>query len=191
MLQPYLKMAKANKVEQFAIAGELNSLQTSPYWPSFIRFARPLYSGKLLVTPTWPGPTRHAAGTILGVDAYPSFPHAPPSTSVAQLLAGWNSVLRRVPLPHGTALYEVGINAVDGAYQAPSTFHNGAFDQQIQVNWFRTACQFMRGHKMGGVYFWGAWLEANGGNLLSQPNPNAASQIQPDSQAVIRNCFSH
>ena len=36
-----------------------------------------------------------------------------------------------------------------------------------------------------------AWLEANGGNLLSQPNPNAASQIQPDSQAVIRNCFTH
>ena len=192
VLRPYLRMAQNNKVEQFAISGELNSLQNSPYWPSVIKFARHLYSGKLLVTPTWPlGPTRHAAGTTFGVDAYPNFSHAPSSASVAQLLAGWNGALRATSLPAGATLYEVGINAVDGAYTFPSVFHNGVFDQQIQVNWFTTACQFVKSHKLGGIYFWGSWLESNSGNLLSQPNPNAAAELQPASQTAIRACFKH
>jgi hypothetical protein len=192
VLGPYLRMAKTNKVEQFGIAGELNSLQKNKNWPAFIKFARKLYKGQLLMAPTWPGgPMKHAAGTTLGTDAYPRFPSQKPSATVKQILTGWNRSLKGYALPPGITIYEVGINATDDAYAFPSVNHSGAFNQNIQVTWFTAACQFVKSHKLGGVYYWGQWFEANGGNLLSQPNPNAAAQLQPKAQTAIRACFKH
>jgi hypothetical protein len=190
VLAPYLRMAKTTKAEEFGIMGELNSLAGNPNWVPTVSFARHLYPGKLLVVPTWPrGPSNHARGTTWGVDAYPRLPHAKPDATPAQLLAGWNSALKQTKLPAGVTLYEVGINAVDGAYAFPSVYNQGAFDQQIQVNWFTAACNFVKSHNFGGLYYWGQWFEANGGNLLTQPNPGAATQIQPNSQPLIRKCF--
>jgi hypothetical protein len=43
-----------------------------------------------------------------------------------------------------------------------------------QANWFTAACRFAKTHNLGGIYFWGAFLAFNSGNLLTQPAYAAA-----------------
>jgi hypothetical protein len=190
-LKPYLQMAQTNDVEQFSVSGELNSLAGSRYWPPLIESARRLYSGQLGFATTWPvgGTTEHPDGSILGIDAYPRLPSTKDSASVTEVLAGWNEALRSQPLPSGVTLYEVGINAIAGAYAFPSRVAQGSFDQQIQANWFAAACRFAESHKLGGLYFWGPDLRFNRGRLTSAPEPTAPFQLQPAAQAAIRECF--
>jgi hypothetical protein len=190
-LRPYLRMAQTNKVEQFSVSGELNSLAASRYWPALIASVRRLYSGRLVFATTWPvgGTTAHPSGSIVGIDAYPRLASTKDSASASEVLAGWNDALRTESIPNGATLYEVGINANDGAYALPSAIAQGAFNEQVQANWFTAACEFVKTHKLGGIYFWGPDIRFNHGKLTPQPEPKAPFQLQPATQAAIRECF--
>jgi hypothetical protein len=190
-LEPYLRMAKAERVEQFSVSGELNSLAGSKYWPALIKSAHDLYGGKLVFATTWPvgGTTAHPDGSVIGIDAYPRLPNAKDTASATEVLAGWNAALRTQALPKGAVLYEVGINANNGAYALPSQVALGAFNEQVQANWFTAACRFAKAQKLAGIYFWGPDLRFNSGNLTSQPVPTSPFQLQPSAQTAIRECF--
>jgi hypothetical protein len=114
---------------------------------------------------------------------------------VAKLLAGWNAYRLVVPFAAQAAkdtFEEVGINAVDGAYADANVEPppGGTFNQTIQANWFTAACEFVKEHKMEGLYFWGPELTFNLGNLIAQPDSTQPSELQPAAQAAIRKCFT-
>jgi uncharacterized protein YjbI with pentapeptide repeats len=196
VLKPYLEMAQANKVTRFVISSELSSMSTSAQWPSAIASAKKLYSGQLVFDSIWIALKGDVhAGTAVAQDAYPHEPRATPTSSVAKLLAGWNAYRLVVPfaVPAASDTFEeVGINAVDGAYSdanvAPPP--GGTFNQMIQANWFTAACEFVKEHKMQGLYFWGPELTFNLGNLIAQPDSTQPSELQPAAQAAIRKCFT-
>jgi hypothetical protein len=192
VLRPYLQMAQQYKVARFSISGELNSLVRSKYWPRFVKAARKIYSGRLIQATTWPtGSHTHIGGTAFGVDAYPRLKHLEPSASVTQILKGWDALLHDHRIPSRTPLYEVGIKAVNGAYNLPSDFSrpHAKFNEQVQAKWFTAACKFVNAHDLGGLYVWGPDIRFNHGNLMSKPEPKKGSQLQPAAQAAVRKCF--
>ena len=197
VLKPYLEMAQANRVTRFAISSELTSLSSSLQWPSVIASAKQLYSGQLTFDSSWVEPLAGAVhpGTAVAQDAYPDVLHTTPTTTVAQLLAGWNTYLKAEPLATAAAsdvFEEVGITAIDGTYAKPNLAPppGGTFNQTIQANWFTAACEFVKDHKVGGLYFWGPQLYYNFGKLITKPDPTQPSELQPASQAAIRKCFA-
>ena len=196
VLKPYLEMAQANKVTRFAISSELTSMSTSSQWASAIAAAKKLYSGQLVFDSIWAEPLKGAvhAGTAVAEDAYPHVSHTTPTSSVAQLLAGWNTYLKGESFAIAAAddtFEEVGIPALDGSYADPNVDPppGETFNQAIQANWFTAACEFVKEHKIGGLYFWGPWLYYNSGKLMTKPDPAQASELQPAAQAAIRKCF--
>ena len=193
-LKPYLEMAQANNVALFSISSELSSLSLEKAWAPTIAFVHSLYTGELVFDSSWNYDSGEVhQGTAVALDAYP--PLAQPNTAtVAQLLAGWNDYLKVQPLPT-TATHvtfdEVGIAAADGAYADPNIPPaNATFNQTIQANWFTAACEFVKQHKLEGMYFWGQQLSLNLGNLITRPNPQQVSELQPAAQAAIRKCFA-
>lgn len=197
VLTPYLQMAQTDKVARFDISVELSSLGTASQWASTISFAKKLYSGQVVFDGDWVGSDGGTgmvphAQTSFALDTYPKLPKATPSFSVSQLLWQWNGVLLfdGFPLPGpDVTIDEVGIPAEDGAYVNPSTFSGGAFDPKIQANWFAAACDFAKTHELGGIYFWGPQFAYNFGKLITKPDPNASTELQPQTQAVIKACF--
>ena len=197
MMKPYLEMAQSNNVARFTISLELESLTKTDQWPATIAFARKLYTGQLVFATSWRGSLPHGRGevhkyTSVAIDTYPGVPTATPASSVAQLLSGWNAYLAAKPF--GTAdrnvtIDEAGIVAADGAYRTPWIYVDGTFDQTIQANWFKAACEFTRDHKLGGIYFWGPQFTYKFGTLTTQPDPAQTSELQPAAQAAIRACF--
>jgi hypothetical protein len=200
-LQPYFQMAQADRVEHFAIQTELDSLADLPNWTTAISTAHGMYKGNLVFDYSWDTPAVKVAraGTTLALDTYPKV-SAPITDTPAQLTAQWNHLLTtrtyyRVPTISKVTIDEIGIAAQDGAYGQPykgqltptSTYK---FNQTIQVNWFTAACSFMKQHKMKGIYYWGPWLATSNGAMLSKPNPNKPSNIQPLAQSALRRCFS-
>lgn len=196
-LTPYLKMAQSNHVEDFAISTELSSLAHKSNWSAAISKAKSLFKGKLSFTASWAktGNMTQWPNTQLGVDTYRPILTASSTWSPAQLLAGWDAVLKTIPILSisNTTIDEVGIAAQTGAYQIPAAGYFPIsvypFNQTIQVNWITTACAFMKEHQMKGIYFWGPLLAVNGGGLLTSPNPNQSGNLQPQAQTAIKNCF--
>ncbi|MGD0394633.1 MAG: hypothetical protein ABSC41_18545 [Acidimicrobiales bacterium] len=196
MLKPYLEMAQSNSVARFTISLELESLTHTPYWPATIAFARKLYTGQLVFATSWRGSLPHGRGevhkhTSVAIDTYP-VTSAAPTSSVAQILSGWNAYLAAKPfgtLDRNVTIDEAGIVAVDGAYRTSWIYLNGTFNQTIQANWFKAACEFTKDHKLGGIYFWGPQFTYNFGNLTAKPDPGETSELQPAAQAAIRACF--
>jgi Glycoside Hydrolase Family 113 len=197
VLTPYLKLAQQLKVEHFAISTELSSLSKKPNWASLIRTAKRYYKGQLVFTVAWHhGEVTHA-GTSPGMDAYQTV-LAPDSATPSQLLAGWNYAATKadpLPFPLSSAtIDEVAIVAQDGAYATPWAWSlplsTNPFDQRIQANWYSMACSFFKTHNMRGIYFWGIWY-ANGANaVLTTPSPSLSQEIQPESVAVIKECYT-
>ena len=202
MMAPYLALAASDKVTGFTISLELASLSTATQWSSVITWAKSKehYTGQLVFATSWRaapngGKGEVHAGTSVGMDSYPGIEpesKAPPTASVAQLLAGWNSFLSSHK--YGTAdsnvtIDEVGIEAVDGAYQTPYIAVTGTFNQSIQGNWFKAACEFYKAHKQSGIYFWGPDFTYNSGNLMTAPDSSQPEQLQPAGQAAIKACF--
>ena len=197
ILKPYLEMAQANKVTRFAISSELTSMSTSSQWASAIAAAKKLYSGQLVFDSIWAEPLKGAVhtGTAVAEDAYPHVSHTTPTSSVAQLLAGWNTYLKGESFAitaSDDTFEEVGIPALDGSYADPNVDPppGETFNQTIQANWFTAACEFVKEHKIGGLYFWGPWLYYNSGKLMTKPDPGQTSELQPLAQAAIRKCFA-
>jgi hypothetical protein len=197
-LTPYLEMAQSDHVESFAIASELSSMNKYSNWNSFITAVKKIYTGNVVITDSWSsnGNIIPYAGASLGIDTYRPVSAALGSWSPAQLLAGWDTLLKTtVPVPKNTAITmdEVGIVAQSGAYQGP----NGAdyplaghpFSQLVQVNWFTMACAFMKEHAFKGIYFWGPSFSNNAGGLPTAPDMGSLTDIQPQAQVAIKNCF--
>jgi hypothetical protein len=193
-LKPYLEMAQENRVAMVSISSELSSLSSERGWTPTIAYIHSLYTGQLIFDSSWNIDSGEVhQGTAVALDAYPPI-QQPYTATVAQLLAGWNDYLKVLPLPTAASRVtfdEVGIAAADGAYADPNIPPpNATFNQTIQANWFTAACEFVKQHKLPGMYFWGQQLSLNLGNLITQPNPQQVSELQPAGQAAIRKCFA-
>jgi hypothetical protein len=196
-LVPYLKLAQSLKVEYVSIASELDSLAKQPKWASVITSAKRYYKGTLIFTVPWhPGQIAHA-GTQPGLDAYQGIPD-PASATPAQLLAGWNYAIAksdRVPFAlTKVAIDEVAIPAQDGAYPTPWVsslpLATNPFDEKIQANWYSMACSFFKTHHLLGIYYWGVFYDNGAAAVLTTPNEGYPQEIQPQSAAVIKECYT-
>jgi hypothetical protein len=196
-LVPYLKLAQQLKVEYISIASELDSLAKQPKWASVITAAKRFYKGTLIFTVPWhPGQIAHA-GTQPGLDAYQGIPESPSATPT-QLLAAWNYAIARsdrVPFQLSKiAIDEVAIPAQDGAYPTPWVsslpLATNPFDPKIQANWYSMACSFFKTHHLLGIYYWGVFFDNGAAAVLTAPSAGYPQEIQPDSAAVIKQCYT-
>lgn len=199
-LTPYLRMAQQDHVEHFAVTTELDSLTLKPEWASTISASKALYKGNLAFDILWQTNVTQKlfAGTTPALDAYQWVSGATNTTPVSELLKSWDKSLAssaRLDYPAEKAtIEEIGIPAQDGAYlepfawSLPSASH--PFNQTIQANWFTMACEFFKENKMGGIYYWGSYLDVGANAVLKTPNPKAPQAIQPRSVASIQKCFT-
>jgi len=88
---------------------------------------------------------------------------------------------------------EVGIPAQVGAYQGPNgsdyPLTNNPLSQLVQVNWFTMACAFAKQQATPGLYFWGPIMTYNSGLLPTTTDSTYTSNLQPEGQVAIMNCF--
>jgi hypothetical protein len=197
VLTPYLKLAQQLKVEHFAIATEIDSLVKKPNWASLIKTAKRYYKGQLVFAVPWGHGQATHAGTSPGLDAYQGI-QAPDTATPAQLLADWNYAAKTAdPLPFrlsSASIDEIAIVAQDGAYPTPWVYSlplaTHPFNQSIQANWYSMACSFFKTHNMRGIYFWGIWYSNGADAVLTTPGPGLTQEIQPESAAVIKQCYT-
>lgn len=197
VLTPYLKLARRERVNWFAISTELNSMARKPNWPWLIANARRYFHGPLIFTDTWRPGSVVQPDTLPGLDAYQGA-LLPNTATPSDLLAAWDYAATTsdpLPFPLSSAtIDEVAIVAQDGAYPTPWVWslppESHPFNEDIQANWYSMVCTFFRSHDMAGLYFWGIWY-ADGANALPQtPSPGLAQEIQPESAAVIQRCYT-
>ncbi len=195
VLRPYLEMARTTNIDGIVIQSELSNLSRDPHWGSFVAWVHDYFRGQLMWDMSVNRIMTSAPSTDIQnwFDFYPRVPSATPSSSVSDLVAGWNSFAAQYTFPAtaaGSVLGEVGILATDGAYaQSSLKSLNGTFDQTIQANWFSAGCQYAKDHGYRGLRFWALFF---GGNVpsMSVPTPSSPGQIQPAGFAAIKSCFS-
>jgi len=195
---PALKLAQRDHVSEFIAGTEMASIDQSPLWGGFFAKAARDYHG-ILSYASWGGSPElggfFSSRRLLlplkyfGASAYPPI-DLPPTASVAQLKRAWLAFLRQAPesLLHVTALDELGIPEVAGAYKDPYQWNglNGATpDPAIQANWYKAACQAADQVHVRAIYFWSA--------VLSSDPANAGSSLvgfedHPATEAAIRSC---
>jgi hypothetical protein len=192
-LKPYLLMAQQDKVTTFDVGTELQGTYRNSLWSSLITISSDWYKGTIEVSGSWGnGNTIAMKGTTSGIDAYLPVA-APPTASVATLLAGWNQNLAKKPFPlpgKVTTITEVGIAAQDGAYSAPNNPKIGTktpVDDKIQTNWFTAACQFVKQHSLKGIYYWRLDL---GSPVSAKPTTGNPTLFAPSTVSEIKTCFS-
>jgi hypothetical protein len=196
-LTPYLEMAQSSHASGFALSTELSSMNRLSNWKGFIASAAHIFTGTLVMTDSWAPSGRRTLwpGTSSGIDAYRPLPGAQLTWTPAQLLAGWDAVMKTTPIPdvRNTTITEIGIPAQVGAYFGPSggpyPLSGHPMNQSIQLNWFTMACSFMRGNDLRGMYFWGATMTNLNGELPTTIDSASPYDIQPESQVAIANCF--
>lgn len=195
---PALKLAQRDHVGEFIVGTEMASIDQSPLWGGFFTKAKRLYHGTLSYA-SWGGdatlggffsPRRVLLPLkYFGASTYPQI-DLPPTASVAQLKAAWLAFLRQAPewLLHLTALDELGIPEVAGAYKDPyqwTGLGNATPDPAIQANWYKAACEAADLVHVRAIYFWSA--------VLSSDPANASSSLvgfegHPATEAAIRSC---
>jgi len=195
---PALKLAQAEHVSSFVAGTEMASIDGSPLWKQFFASAAKLYKGTLSYatwggrpavggffgSKTWPKPPT----SLIGVTAYPSV-KLPPTASVASLTKAWVSFLEFQPAEvlHRTAIDEVGIPALDGAYADPWQWISpkGTPNPAIQANWFGAACRAAGTAGVSALYFWAV-------NLVDDPAHPYQSPVKFEANAAaetaIRTC---
>jgi len=190
-LTPYLQMAQTDKVTTFDLGSELESTYSNSLWSSLITIAGDYFRGAIEVTGSW-----GKSGTVamknasLGIDAYLPVA-APPTASVATLLAGWNANLAKNSFPAAdstTTLTEVGIPSQNGAYYQPnnSKIVGKPLNPKIQANWFTAACEFVKSHKMKGIYFWRLSISQSPAEMATASMPTL---FNSSSETAIKACF--
>lgn len=200
-LSPYVLMAQRMHVEHFAIDSELNSIANRKAFWTVIENARKLYSGNLVANYTWSSPFGKApwSGTTPAVDTYPKLHYLVPNQSPATIQGQWDwllahrSVYALPDIAHET-IDEIGIPAQVGAEASPSSgglpLATHPFNQTVQAHWFTAACDFMKEHRMQGIYYWGQWMASFHGRLLTSPSPKHPDALQPATQLAIKACFA-
>ena len=198
---PALKLAQRDHVSEFVAGTEMASIDQSPLWGGFFAKAGRLYRGVLSYA-QWGGkgggsglggffspkrvllPERY-----FGASAYPPV-NLPATASVAQLRRAWVGFLRQAPerLLHLTAIDEVGIPAVAGAYRAPYQWDGLGHPRPslaVQANWYRAACQAADLVHVRAIYFWSAVLSSDPAS--AQPSLEGF-EGHPATEAAIRSC---
>jgi hypothetical protein len=191
-LKPFVYAARLGKADELAIECELESLGNDPRWSSVVvPYVRQWFSGTLMTNASWENPGLiPQKGLTWGIDTYRPL-KLPASATVKQLTAGWNSWLKRLPLPeplNKTYIVETGLAAQAAAYTHPSAGDFGTkIIPSVQSKWFAAACNFYRQHKFKGLYFYST-------NLTNGPQTKAIGGVPMDFQGVtnteIRNCFT-
>jgi len=175
--EPALKLAQSEKVAEFVVGSEIAAIDQAKKlkpWDDFFKKAAKLYKGSLSYA-TWGGHTANQGffskgrvelpTTELGATAYPALGLSKNAT-VKSLTKAWenyltdhtpDSVLRR------TAIDELGIPALAGAYSDPWQWNNlkGTADATIQARWFTAACDAVTAEHLRGIYFWSEPIEDN------------------------------
>jgi hypothetical protein len=195
---PALKLAQRDHVSEFIAGTEMASIDQSPLWGGFFAKAGRDYHG-ILSYASWgggasPGGFFSSRRVLLplkyfGASAYPPI-NLPPTASVAQLKKAWVAFLRKAPesLLHVTALDELGIPEVAGAYKDPyqwSGLGDAKPDPAIQANWYKAACQAADLVHVRAIYFWSAVLSSDPANA----RPSLVGfEDHPATEAAIRSC---
>ncbi len=196
---PMLKLAQQDKVAEVIVGTEMARIDRNPLWGGFFTWAAQRYHG-ILSYATWGG--RPGIGGFfgtagwgimpgisdLGASAYPSV-KLPVSTSVARLTTAWVSFLQHEPpsVLKRTAIDEIGIPAVSGAYADPWNWTGlkGTADDQVQARWFDAACRAVGITHMRGIYFWSEDLNDN----PAHPYPSLVKWMgRPAAETAIRTC---
>ena len=197
---PALKLAQRDHVGEFVAGTEMASIDQSPLWGTFFTKASRVYHG-ILSYSQWGGKGAAGAGGFFspervllpdryfGVSAYPPV-SLPATASVARLTKAWVAFLRRTPEPvlRLTAIDEMGIAAVAGAYRAPYQWDglgNARPDLAVQANWYRAACRAADLVHLRAIYFWSASLSANPASAQSSL---VGFEGHPATEAAIRSC---
>jgi glycosyl hydrolase family 113 len=195
---PALRLAQSQHVGEFIVGTEMAAIEGSPLWRGFFTQAAKLYHGTLSYA-TWGG-SPQAGGFfssqralppvgLYGVTAYPSV-SLPSDASVSRLTGAWQSFLKTVPEPvlRRTAIDEIGIPAVDGAYADPWEWNHvaGQPDDEVQARWFQAACAAAEREHVRAIYFWNVNLSDNPANGVF----SSAERFEgrPASEAAIRAC---
>lgn len=197
-LLPYAEMATEHHVEHFAVATELSSLNGNAHWSWVVSALRHSYpNGDLVMTYLASAFGPEVPGTSYGADPYISLKSGDVRvgnhSNWRELQRAFLHLMPRSPLPlAGMVWDEVGIAASRGALRAPwkYDFPSVKFDASIQAKWFEMVCNIFRKKSLSGVYFQGAVLNQDAGRFPVSDEPNYPAQIQPESQAVIRKCFT-
>jgi hypothetical protein len=159
---PYLRIAQRYHVREFVLGTELEYLNSSLLWPSFIQRVRHVYKGIVSYAAYgpqfFPAAGRHLVRPLqeLGVTGYPGF-NLPNNASVPQLVAAWKHVFAAVPaaMLERTAIDETGIPAINGAYQAPALWaKKGKLNPTVQARFFTSECMAVKAMHLRAIYFW-------------------------------------
>ena len=195
---PALKLAQRDHVSEFIAGTEMAAIDQSPLWGGFFAKAARDYHGILSYASWGGGPTLggffSARRELLplkyfGASTYPPV-NLPPTASVARLKKAWVSFLRQAPesLLHVTALDELGIPEVAGAYKDPYQWDglgDAKADPAIQANWYKAACQAADLVHVRAIYFWSAVLSSDPANARSSL---VGFEDHPATEAAIRSC---
>lgn len=172
---PYLRTAQRLHVAEFVVGTELLGIGASKWWPWFLRQVRSVYRGAVsyaAVMHQYFTPHRKLPPVgEMGLDAYPNL-SLPGSASQRLVTAGWEKYLGTAPaaLLQRTALDEVGIPALAGAYRRPAYWNaRGPADLQVQYRWFTAACATVARHHMRAIYFYNINLSADPAQVSSFP----------------------
>lgn len=184
---PYLRIAQQLHVSEFVVGTEFFELHASAQWPWFLARVRSVYHGTVSYAAQmrqyFHMPRDLPPLSEYGVDAYP-YLNLPPTASTAQLVAGWDHFFGNVPesLLQRTAMDEVGIPAIAGAYAHPPLWAiRGEPDQQVQVRWFTAACTVARQYSMRAIYFYEVNLTEDPAQPMSFP---ASFAGKPGAKAI-------
>jgi hypothetical protein len=195
---PALRLAAKERVPEFVVGSEMASIDQSSLWRGFFKKAARIYRGALSYA-SWGGHTttqgffgasRVALPTAdLGATAYPHV-NLGPAASVASLTKAWESYLTAhtsASVLRRTAIDEIGIPALAGAYSDPWLWDNvaGTADPTIQARWFQAACAAVTAEHLRGIYFWSEPLNDN----PAQPFNSLVGFLgRPQSLAAIKSC---
>jgi hypothetical protein len=195
-LVPFLKAARTAHADEFVLATELTSLESQrARWKALAKHAGTTFPGTLSYTFNFDskGPAVVPAKGSLGLDLYFAVDLAPDAT-VDQLTRALSQHLLKKPkeLRKVMVAQEVGIAAVDGAYQKPwlwGTPKSKGANPAIQVNWFTAACRAVEQTGLQGLYFW-MIDSSTDPNDVSPTTEGTAGFVGRPGEKAIERCFA-
>lgn len=195
-LEPFLEAAASAEAEEFVLATELTSLQSHrARWTALAERAGTVFPGTLSYTFNFDsnGPTVVPADGSLGLDLYFAVNLGPDAT-VDQLTKALSQHILQKPeeLREVMVAQEVGIAAVNGAYQKPwlwGTPTTKGMNPAIQVNWFTAACRAVEKTGLQGIYFWMIDSSTDPTSISPDTEGTAGFVGRPGEKAIER-CFA-
>ena len=189
-LLPYATMAQQAGIPEFYVGAEFSRFQTLSYWNGLDQALRQVYKGKLMYANNGGGVHSGEGGDSVtrSADAYPDL-NVPDNVTVGRLTRRWAAYDRR--LPARTALSEVGISGVRGAFKVPWQHHwpHPRLDASVQTRWFEAACHAAVAQHLGGIYFWAIGFGPSQLNTTLSAKNQGAWEDGPAERAVAT-CYS-